>query len=77
MGGAEWNSPAYVRTTNLILIGEVEWCDTATLQTVDKLRSVAIGQPWVGMATLNPFNMFGKEFAVGGTLGRVGPRRRR
>jgi alcohol dehydrogenase (cytochrome c) len=60
-GGAEWNSPAYDPRTNLIMIGEVDWCDTVTLQTVDKLRSVAIGQPWVGMATFNPFNMFGKE----------------
>jgi alcohol dehydrogenase (cytochrome c) len=60
-GGAEWNSPAYDPKTNLIMIGEVDWCDTATLQTIDKLRSVAIGQPWVGMATFNPFNMFGKE----------------
>ena len=60
-GGAEWNSPSYDPVTNLIMIGEVDWCDTATLQTVGKLQSIAIGQPWVGMATLNPFNMFGKE----------------
>jgi alcohol dehydrogenase (cytochrome c) len=61
VGGAEWNSPAYDPRTNLIMIGEVDWCDTVTLQSVDKLKSIAIGQPWVGMATLNPFNMFGKE----------------
>ncbi len=61
VGGAEWNSPAYDPRTNLILIGEVEWCDTAILQSVDKLRAVPLGQPWVGMATFNPFNMFGKE----------------
>ena len=32
-----------------------------TLKTVEELRSVKIGQPWVGMATWNPFSMFGKE----------------
>src|SRR5271166_4759814 len=61
VGGAEWNSPAYDPRTNLILVGEVEWCDTVTLQSIEKLRSVPVGQPWVGMATFNPFNMFGKE----------------
>jgi alcohol dehydrogenase (cytochrome c) len=60
VGGGEWNSPAYVPETNLILTGEVEWCDTVTPQGVDSLRSVATGQPWAGMATWNPFNMFGK-----------------
>ncbi len=61
VGGAEWNSPGYDPTTNLILVGEVEWCDTVRLQSVEQLRAVPIGQPWVGMATWNPFNMFGKE----------------
>jgi alcohol dehydrogenase (cytochrome c) len=60
-GGAEWNSPAYDPRTNLIMIGEVDWCDTVTLQSVEKLRSIPIGQPWVGMVAFNPFNMFGKE----------------
>jgi alcohol dehydrogenase (cytochrome c) len=61
VGGAEWNSPAYVPQTNLILVGEVEWCDTVTPKTVDELRSVKLGQPWAGMATWNPFWMFGRE----------------
>ena len=61
VGGAEWNSPAYDPRTNLILIGEVEWCDTVMPQNAEKLRSIAIGQPWAGMATWNPFDMFGKE----------------
>ena len=38
VGGAEWNSPAYDPQTNLILIGEVDWCDTVTLQESKKLR---------------------------------------
>ncbi len=61
VGGAEWNSPAYDPRTNLILVGEVDWCDTVTIKSPEQLRSVAIGQPWTGMATWNPFNMFGKE----------------
>jgi alcohol dehydrogenase (cytochrome c) len=61
VGGAEWNSPAYDPRTNLILVGEVEWCDTVTPKSAEKLRSVSIGQPWAGMATWNPFDMFGRE----------------
>src|SRR6185369_9285530 len=45
---------------NLIMVGEVEWCETVTLQSIEKLRSIPIGQPWVGAAAINPFNMFGK-----------------
>jgi alcohol dehydrogenase (cytochrome c) len=66
VGGAEWNSPAYDPRTNLVLIGEVEWCDTVTPKDVDQLRKVSIGQPWAGMATWNPFDMFGR---VGRTEG--------
>jgi len=58
-GGAEWNSPAYDPETNLVLIGEVEWCDTVRVKDVSEVRSVKTGQPWAGMATWNPFWMFG------------------
>jgi alcohol dehydrogenase (cytochrome c) len=61
VGGAEWNSPAYDPHTNLILVGEVDWCDTVTPKDVDQLRRVPLGQPWAGMATWNPFDLFGKE----------------
>jgi alcohol dehydrogenase (cytochrome c) len=61
VGGAEWNSPAYDPRTNLIFIGEVEWCETVTIQSLEQLRAVPIGQPWVGMATWNPFWMFGRQ----------------
>ena len=60
VGGAEWNSPAYDPQTNLILIGEVDWCDTVTVKDVNEVRSVKTGEPWVGMATWNPFSMFGR-----------------
>jgi alcohol dehydrogenase (cytochrome c) len=61
VGGDEWNTPGYDPTTNLIISGTVDWCDTVKIQTDDKLRSVAVGQPWTGAAFLNPINMFGKE----------------
>jgi PQQ-like domain len=75
VGGAEWNSPAYDPKTNLILVGEVDWCDTVTPKDVNELRSVKVGQPWAGMATWNPFWMFGRMGGADG-LGRVGSRRR-
>src|SRR5262249_55565240 len=60
VGGHEWNSPAYDPRTNLVFTGEVDWCDTATPKDVNELRSVPLGQPWAGMATWNPFSMFGR-----------------
>jgi alcohol dehydrogenase (cytochrome c) len=60
VGGAEWNSPAYDPQTNLVLVGEVDWCDTVTPKDVNELRSVKVGQPWAAMATWNPFSMFGR-----------------
>src|SRR5215468_6577496 len=32
-----------------------------------RLRGKALGQPWAGMATLNPFWMFGRESRADGT----------
>ncbi len=66
VGGDEWSTPGYDPTTNLIISGTVDWCDTVTIQTDKKLRSVATGQPWTGMATYNPINMFGKESRTDG-----------
>jgi len=60
VGGAEWNGPSYVPQTNLVLVGEVEWCDTVELMSIDELRKVAIGQPWMGAFSWNPFNLFGR-----------------
>jgi alcohol dehydrogenase (cytochrome c) len=59
-GGAEWNGPAYDPQTNLILIGEVDWCDTVTLDNDQQIRAVPLGQPWSGMATLIPFYVWGR-----------------
>src|SRR5262249_25627074 len=63
VGGAEWNSPAYVQQTNLILVGEVEWCDTVWLKDggdLKRLQDKALGEPWSVMATFNQFLMFGR-----------------
>jgi alcohol dehydrogenase (cytochrome c) len=59
VGGGEWNSPAYVPDTNLILVGEVDWCYSVTAQDDAALRGVSRGDPWTGMAALNPFHVFG------------------
>ncbi|HEX4617472.1 MAG TPA: PQQ-binding-like beta-propeller repeat protein [Stellaceae bacterium] len=59
VGGAEWNSPAYDPQTNLVLVGEVEWCNTVRLEDSKKLRAAPRGQLWTGMATLNPFGKAG------------------
>jgi len=59
VGGTEWNSPAYVPQTNLILVGTVDWCYTLTAQDDKHLRGMPFGQPWTGMAALLPFNVFG------------------
>ena len=59
VGGAEWNSPAYDPATNLILVGEVDWCFAVTLEDTQKLETAPMGVPWSGMAALNPFNDFG------------------
>ncbi len=61
VGGDEWNTPGYDPTTNLIISGTVDWCDTVTVVDDRKLQRVGVGQPWTGMAALNPVNMFGKE----------------
>lgn len=65
VGGAEWNGPAYDPQTNLILIGEVDWCATVTLQKDQQLQKVKLGQPWSGMATLNPYHTYGTPDSFG------------
>ncbi len=66
VGGDEWNTPGYDPTTNLILSGTVDWCDTVTIEDEKRIQGVATGQPWTGMATMNPINMFGKESRTDG-----------
>ena len=69
IGGAEWNGPAYNPQTNLIMVGEVDWCTTATLQPADKLQKTPDGKPWSGEDTRNPYNTWGKQDPFGSWAG--------
>lgn len=71
VGGAEWNGPAYDPSTNLILIGEVDWCTTVTLQTDGDIQKIAPGKPWSAMATHNPYDTYGTPDAFGNWAGWV------
>ncbi len=66
VGGNEWNTPGFDPTTNLILTGTVDWCDTVEIQDDKKLAAAPIGQPWTGIAYLNPINLFGREARTDG-----------
>ena len=70
-GGAEWNGPAYDPETNLLVIGEVEWCTTVRLKTPEQIAAVAPGAPWSGEASKNPFDTWGKPDPVFDWAGRV------
>ena len=63
-GGAEWNGPAYDPQTNLVYIGEIEWCTTATLMPATKIAAAKPGTPWSAEASINPFNTWGKPDPV-------------
>ena len=71
IGGAEWNGPAYDPPTNLILIGEVDWCDTVRLQNDKQIQAVKPGQPWSAMATNSPYDTYGKPDPFGHWAGWV------
>jgi PQQ-dependent dehydrogenase (methanol/ethanol family) len=47
-GGAEWNSPAYDPTDNLIFTGEVDWCTTVRAAPANTIASTPMGLPWSG-----------------------------
>ncbi len=64
VGGNEWNTPGYDPSTNLIITGAVDWCDTVRIADDKKLAEVPVGQPFTGIAYLNPINMFGKEATI-------------
>ncbi len=71
IGGAEWNGPAYDPRNNLVMIGEVQWCTTVTLQKQEQIEAAPLGQPWSGEASLNPFNIWGKQDSFGDWAGWV------
>jgi len=70
-GGAEWNGPAYDPDTNLVLVGEVDWCTTVTLQSPEQIQKTADGTPWSGEASKNPFNTWGKPDPFGDWAGWI------
>jgi len=70
-GGAEWNGPAYDPQTNLVYIGEVDWCTTVTLMKEKALRAVKNGQPWSGEASIDPYDTWGKPDPFGDWAGWV------
>lgn len=58
-GGAEWSSPSYNPITNLVTIGEVDWCYTVKLQSDKKIETTKKGGVWMGAAYWNPYNALG------------------
>jgi alcohol dehydrogenase (cytochrome c) len=71
IGGAEWNGPGYDPQNNLVMVGEIQWCSTATLQSKQKMEATPVGAPWSGEASLNPFNIWGKQDPVFDWAGSV------
>ena len=71
VGGAEWNGAAYDPQTNLILIGEVDWCDTAQIKHPQAIKDVKSGAPWSGNATINPYHTYGTPDSFGHWAGWV------
>jgi alcohol dehydrogenase (cytochrome c) len=71
VGGAEWNGPAYDPQTNLVLIGEVDWCATVKLQNDKQIQAVKPGKPWSAMATINPYSTYGTPDSFGHWAGWV------
>jgi len=70
-GGAEWNGAAFDPTTNLIFVGEVEWCTTVRVAAANKVLQTKPGEPWSGEDSLNPYNVWGKADPFGHWAGWV------
>jgi alcohol dehydrogenase (cytochrome c) len=68
-GGDEWSSPAYDPRTNLIFVGNVDWCTTVKLQTKEEMIASPSGTWWTGESSLNPFNLFGEFSRADGHWG--------
>jgi alcohol dehydrogenase (cytochrome c) len=68
---AEWNGPAYDPQTNLVLIGEVDWCATVRMQNAAQVQKVKLGKPWSGMATIDPYRTYGTPDPFGNWAGWV------
>ncbi len=71
VGGAEWNGPAYDPDTNLIVVGEVEWCTTVKQQTPAQIQKTKMATPWSAEDSINPYNTWGKQDPFGQWAGWV------
>jgi alcohol dehydrogenase (cytochrome c) len=71
LGGSAWNGPAYDPGSNLILVGEVDWCTWVTLQTASQIAATKPGRPWSGQAGINPLDTWGSQDPVGRWAGWV------
>jgi alcohol dehydrogenase (cytochrome c) len=69
IGGAEWNGAAFDPTTNLILVGEVQWCTTVQVKAEKQVLETKPGQPWSGENSINPYNVWGKQDPFGSWAG--------
>lgn len=65
VGGAEWNGPAFDPQTNLVLVGEVDWCTTVKEQTPKQIQDTKMGAPWSAEDSVNPFDTWGKPDPFG------------
>lgn len=65
IGGAEWNGAAFDPTTNLVFVGEVEWCTTVRVKTEQRVLQTKMGQPWSAEDSINPYNVWGKQDPFG------------
>jgi alcohol dehydrogenase (cytochrome c) len=73
-GGSEWNGPAYDPANNLVMVGEVDWCNTAKLAPTTKVMQVKNGEAWSAEDTINPYKTWGQTdpiFHWGGWLSAV------
>lgn len=59
-GGAEWNGPSYNPENNLVYVGQMDWCTTATRQSDETVKNWPDKLPWFGNSFINPTNMMGK-----------------
>lgn len=70
-GGSEWNGPAYDPLNNLVMTGQVDWCNTVKVAGAKKVLAVNDYEAWSAEDAINPYNTWGKTdpiFHWGGWL---------
>ncbi len=61
VGGAEWNGAAFNPETNLLVVGEVDWCTKIKLESEEWIKEAPLFQPWTGNDYLNPLDEYGQQ----------------